>query len=104
LTGAALTFSSLTLFGIDLTAFYTMTGTSTHTVMPVNQAWLGLEIEFYLLAPSWHRGLRPPSPRNVYHWIQIPGCPADSGEILRNRVFGRESGSKYAKSTCQPYR
>jgi peptidoglycan/LPS O-acetylase OafA/YrhL len=52
----AFTFSSLTLFGIELTAFYDVSYTTgshaAHAQLPVPQAWsLGIELVFYLLAP-----------------------------------------------------
>lgn len=51
-SGAAFTFSSLTLFGIDLTAFYDVGGHGAQGIIPINQAWsLGNELEFYLLVP-----------------------------------------------------
>lgn len=52
----AFKFSAITLFGIDLTAFYDVRGAQAlypaHTQLPVTQAWsIGIEIWFYALVP-----------------------------------------------------
>ncbi len=52
----AFKFSALTLFGIELTAFYQISSNvayDAHGHLPVPQAWsLGVELWFYLLAPA----------------------------------------------------
>ena len=69
-------FSSLTLIGIDLTAFYEIGGYGAHTVMPISQAWsLGIEIWFYLLVPAlvrlanWHLVLLGAAICAARYWI-----------------------------------
>jgi peptidoglycan/LPS O-acetylase OafA/YrhL len=50
--GVAFRFSSVTLLGIDLTAFYNVGAGPAQSAIPINQAWsLGVEIEFYIVAP-----------------------------------------------------